>query len=213
MVHGGSKDRICHLIWRCMQQTKWKPRPYQVGVKGPDDRESRHITSLEVWMVLDSHTWFDTPNQVRAMYVMLIRLKCNMPPRCKAQQALCNQHDKNVWCQAYKVQTWCKHGPIWPWDWYATRLNGITMQQTWSKHARGPKSDKGADLYSPLNSTKNAQNDRQSTHVNKQTYGPKVKAQKGNISPSLTWPLMAWLKQSKNRICACKIGPQKLLIW
>ena len=94
MVHGGSKDRICHLIWRCMQQTTWKPGPYQVGVKGPDDRESRHITSLEVWMVLDSHTWFDTPNQVNAMHVMLTSLKCIMPPRCKTQQAICNYHDK-----------------------------------------------------------------------------------------------------------------------
>ena len=55
-VHDDSMDQICHLIWRCMQQTTWKSGPYQVGVKGPDDRESRHITSLEVWMVLDSHT-------------------------------------------------------------------------------------------------------------------------------------------------------------
>ena len=53
-----------------MQQTKWDPKPYQVGVKGSGDRESRHITSLEVWMFLDSHTWFDTPNQVNAMHVM-----------------------------------------------------------------------------------------------------------------------------------------------
>ena len=43
---------------------KWDPKTYQVGVKGLGDRESRHITSLEVWMSLDSQTWFDTPNQV-----------------------------------------------------------------------------------------------------------------------------------------------------
>ena len=37
---------------------------------------------------------------------------------------------------------------------------------------------------------KSAQNDRQSTHVNKQTYGPKVKAQKETTYPhqhDLSW--------------------------
>ena len=60
------------------------------------------------------------------------------------------------------------------------------MQQTWSKHARGLKMAKGQALTLLKTVAKSAQNDGQSTHVNKQTYGPKVKAQKGNISLSST---------------------------
>ena len=60
-------------------------------------------------------------------------------------------------------------------------LNGTTMQQTWSKHARGPKSNKSADLYSPQNSTKSAQNDGQTTHANMQANRPEAKAPKGPL--------------------------------
>ncbi len=96
MVHDSPRDRACHLMKRMHATHKWGPRPYHVEVKGPGDRELRRVASLTVWTLLNPHTWFDTPNQVNAMHVMLTRLKCNMIPRCKAQQALCNQHDKCI---------------------------------------------------------------------------------------------------------------------
>ena len=63
---------------------------------------------------------------------------------------------------------------------------------------RGPRSDKGADLYSPQTSTKSAQNDGQTTHVNKQTYDPKVKAQKGTTLLPTIRPSYGMIKTSKD---------------
>ena len=125
-----------------MQQTKWDPKPYQVGVKSPDDRESRHITSLEVWMFLDSHTWFDIPNQVNAMHVMQTWLNMQHDTKMLSTTSIM----QSTWQMYNAKHTRYKHDAnmdqFWPWDWYATRLNGTTMQQTWSKHARGPKAIK-----------------------------------------------------------------------
>ena len=64
-------------------------------------------------------------------------------------------------------------------------LQGL-MEQPYNKHEAsmqwGALNHKGQTLVYPKNSTKNARNDGQPTHVNKQTHGPKVKAQKGTPS-------------------------------
>ena len=45
-----------------------------------------------------------------------------------------------------------------------------------------PQSDKGADPYSPQNSTKSAQNDGQTTHANMQANRHEAKAPKGHFT-------------------------------
>ena len=71
------------------------------------------------------------------------------------------------------------------------------MQQTWSKHARGPKAKKVQTFIRLKTVPKMLKMMDKQTHVNKQTRGPKVKAQKGTTLPPTNMTSHGMIKASK----------------